>query len=128
MKKQTGKIGIFWVYQGVVLARPIEIIEGETQGDFIDSPDSHLHVWGDPDGFSRDYPELLEMPYEAVPRGRVLYESNEDRYVIYLDECLMNTKDKAALKRAFSLTKEDCVFRSDPHYCTDPSRIDDLFA
>ncbi len=125
MKKQTGKIGIFWVYQGVVLARPIEIIEGETQGDFIDSSDSHLHVWGDPDGFSRDYPELLEMPYEAVPRGRVLYEEIEDRFVIYLDECLMNDEDKTALKEAFGLSEKDCVFRSDPHYCTDASMIDD---
>lgn len=127
MKKQTGKIGIFWVYQGIVLARPIEIIEGETQGDFIDSSDSHLHVWGDPDGFSRDYPELAEMPYEAIPRGRVLYEEIEDRFVIYLDEYLMNNEDEVALKEAFELTEKDCVFRSDPHYCTDADAIDRMF-
>ncbi len=128
MSKKTGKIGIFWIYQGRVLARPISIKDGEPQDDFIDSPDSHVHVWDEPDGFMRDYPELAECNYEDIPRGRVLYESSEDRYVIYLDECLMNAKDQAALKQAFNLAKEDCVFRSDPHYCTDASKIDDLFA
>lgn len=128
MNPSKGKIGIFWVYHAAVLARPIEIIEGEAQGDFIDSPDSHIHVWDDPDGFSRDYPELAEMPYESVPRGRVLYEHQADRFVIYLDECLMDAESKTALKETFGLTNMDCLFRSDPHYCTDASRIDDLFS
>lgn len=128
MNRTQGKIGIFWIYHGAVLARPIEIIEGESQGDFIDSPDSHIHVWDDPDGFSRDYPELAEMPYEAVPRGRVLYEPHADRFVIYLDKCLMDAESKTALKKAFGLTKKDGVFRSDPHYCTNADAINDLFA
>jgi hypothetical protein len=125
--KKSGKIGIFWIYHGEVLARPIFIEDGESQGDLIDSPDSHVHAWDDPDGFMRDYHELMERNYEDIPRGRVLYESNEDRYVIYLDECLMNARDKAALKKAFSLSKEDCVFRSDPHYCTDSDAISRMF-
>ena len=127
MKKTKGKIGIFWVYHGAVLARPIEIVEGESQGDFIDSPDSHVHVWGDPDGFSRDYPELAERNYEDIPRGRVLYQPFEERFVIYLDTCLMNKTDKAELVEAFKLTKEDYVFRSDPHYCTDSDAIGRMF-
>lgn len=127
MNPSNGKIGIFWAYHGAVLARPIEIIEGEAQGDFIDSPDSHLHVWDDPDGFSRDYPELAEMPYEAVPRGRVLYEPHAERFVIYLDQRLMNAEDQAALKEAFGLTNETCRFRRDPHYCTDTDAIGRMF-
>lgn len=44
MNNKSGKIGIFWVYHGEVLARPIFIEDGETQGDFIDTPESHVDV------------------------------------------------------------------------------------
>lgn len=67
------------------------------------------------------------MPYEAVPRGRVLYEPLADRFVIYLDECLMDAESKTALKKTFGLTKKDYVFRSDPHYCTDADAIRRMF-
>ena len=127
MKKGKSKIGIFWIYEGVVLACPIEITEGESQGDYIDSPDRHVDAWDDPDGFSRDHPELAEMPYEAVPRGRVLYEPGADRFVIYLDESLMNEKDETNLKQAFGLTDKNCLFKSDPHYCTDADAIRRMF-
>ena len=122
-----GKVGIFWVYRGTVLGRPVKLEAGEAFGEFIDSPEGHVHVWEETNGFSQQFPELAGRDYETVPRGRVLFNCDEKQFVVYLDSVLMNDETKVALKTAFSLEDADCTFLADSHYTTDPDAIRRMF-
>jgi hypothetical protein len=123
----NGNVGIFWVHEGTVLPRPIAIANAECSGDYVDSSEGHVDVWENVNGFADQFPELAGRDYETVPRGRVLYNRKDKRFVIYLDECLNHPATQTKLKNAFGLIKYDCVFKTDPHYVTDPNAIRRLF-
>ena len=46
------KVGLFWVYKGVVFGRARPLAEGEEGiGGLVDSPDNHVDVWESVDGY-----------------------------------------------------------------------------
>ena len=125
--KRIGKIGIFWVYQDTVLARPIALEDGDAFEGWIDSPEGHVHVWDEVNAFSDRFPELAGRDYEEVPRGRVLYDQTEGVFVVYVYDGLLNPKSQAAIRKAFGLTKKNCRFEMDDHYSMDAGTISAMF-
>jgi hypothetical protein len=118
------KIGIFWVWKGVVLGRARNQDEGE-EGvpGLVDSPDSHVDLWPAITLDAYQFPALMNIAYEYVPRGRVLYDKNQDLSIVYLDSTLDTAKARKAIAKFFDLDLANVTWESDPHYMTDPNRL-----
>lgn len=120
------KIGIFWFHKGDVMGKGVDLADGE-EGvpGLIDSPDNHTDLW---DGsILRKHPELRGREYYEVPRGRVLWDNNQSRAIVYLDARLLKADIKAKITQFFDLINEEVVWRTDPHYNTDDKNLERLF-
>lgn len=122
------KIGVFWVHHGTVIGRAVDVEAGKeyVQG-IIDSPDDHVTLWEKTPGFLNLFPALIGTEYQTVPRGRVLYDRTEKKAVVYMDKSLFSDDLKSKISIFFGLEDADTVWRSDPHYTTDPVTISHLF-
>ena len=120
------KIGVFWFHKGDVMGREVDLADGEEGVPGLkDSPDNHTDLW---DGsILRKHPELRGREYYEVPRGRVLWDSNQDRAIVYLDASLFKDDIKAKITQFFNLKNEEVVWRTDPHYITDDNNLERLF-
>ena len=121
-------IGIFWVYNSTVIGKARKLKEcEETCPGMLDSPDSHVELWrGDTDIVLR-FPELREVEYQDVPRGRVVYSTQDNRPIVYMDAVLSTEKTKRAIAAFFQFGVSDAVWEKDMHYTTDADRISALF-
>ena len=118
------KVGIFWVYDGCVLASAVGLEDAERSGAFFDSPDNHVDVWP---RIQRQRPELDGVEYFAIPRGRVVFDQDDQRFTVYLDKVLMKPAVQDKVRAAFSLPESGTRFERDVHYTTDSEEIDRLF-
>ena len=124
-KPQTGKVGIFWVFKGQLLAATCALREGQEYGDAINGLTDHVKYWP---VFQKLHPELRSMEYQEVPRGRVLFMKPARRFYVYMDKVLHNSKTKSALLKEFELSFSRTNFLTDPHYTTDPEELNAIFA
>ena len=86
-------VGIFWAVQekgsaAVLLDHRCPISEAEPYGDILTCPHGHYEVWEQwGRNATKDQPDLIATDeYEEWPRGRILYSSLYDRFVLYVDE------------------------------------------
>lgn len=94
------KIGVFWVYKGMIFGKPIDLEYGiEGIPGILDSPDSHADVWE----FERPWVHVsksLEFrEYEDVPRGRVLLSKGKP--LVYLEKVLKGVENKKLISQFF---------------------------
>lgn len=117
-KNLVPRIGIFWIYQGVVLGQAVDLAVGE-EGvpGLLDSPDNHADLW-EGKRLLTSYPELRGREYFAVPRGRVLWNFPQKQAIVYMDAKLFDAATKASIAVFFDLTTSEIVWRTDPHYTT----------
>jgi len=118
------KVGIFWVYNGRVLAFPVSLKDAYRCGSFFDSPENHVDVWS---RILSQRPELDGMEYFAFPRGRVVFNENEQCFTVYLDKVLMIPSVQKRIRAAFGLPEARTHFEHDAHYTTDAEEIERLF-
>lgn len=118
------KVGIFWVHDGKLLSAVTSLDKGAHSPYSIDSPFDHIDYWA---RFQKEQPELVQLGYEDVPRGRVLFLKEEKRFSVYMDKRLHVPRTKKLILAAFALPKTQTKFLTDPHYTTDPAELDWLF-
>jgi hypothetical protein len=123
-QQQTGKVGIFWVWRGQLLAHVQDVNHAKTSADTIDSTADHVSLWP---RFQQVQKLLRHVEYHEVPRGRVIYFPSKGEFVVYLDKTLMVSNTKSAIIGCFSLPKSRTSFESDPHYTTDAADLNRLF-
>ena len=106
------KVGIFWaVPNGLGGQSALEVsknflkIEADKRG-FINYPNSHFEVWED------EMKELGDDCYKH-PRGRVIFDTNRNRYLIYADECV-SAEVIDEIVKLYGI--EDYELRRDEHY------------
>jgi hypothetical protein len=120
------KIGIFWVYKNTVIGKAHELSKGqETVPGMLDSPDSHADLWDS--GIAGQFPELRDVEYQDVPRGRVVYATEPGQAIVYMDARLHSPKIRRAVADFFEIADAATTWESDTHYTTDPNRIRELF-
>lgn len=125
MKSQPQpQVGIFWVFRGRVLAAPCPVAEGVEACDMVNGPHDHVDYWP---VLQRQHPELADLEYEEVPRGRVVFSRADRRFCVYLDKKLHRPAVESRLVRVFGLPRSRTSFSTDPHYVTDPGELDRLF-
>lgn len=119
-----GKIGIFWVFHGRLLAAASELADGEAYGDAIDARIDHVHHWPH---FQEQHPALRRLEYQHVPRGRIVFKRSSGRFLVYMDKSLHQAKIKRAILCEFQLPASKTGFLTDPHYTTNQADLDHLF-
>lgn len=119
-----GKVGIFWVFRGHLLAATFNVSEGEPFGDAINGRTDHVHYWPT---LREQHPPLRHLEYQDVPRGRVLYMQPTGKFLVYLDRAIQTAANQRAILKEFQLPPAKTRFLSDPHYTTDPEELARLF-
>jgi hypothetical protein len=124
-KMPAGKVGIFWVFQDMLLPGTFALSEGVEYGDAINGATDHVHCWPK---FQESHPALSDVEYQDVPRGRVLFMKPHRQFHVYMDKVLHTQKIKRALMKEFQLPAVGTKFLTDAHYTTDPGELDRLFS
>jgi len=106
--KHNPTIGIFWIIDDKLLAKKVELLEIEIVNGFKDSGLSHFFEW-EKMGFDID-------EYDKFPRGRIVYDVYNDKFLIYAaKEIIMNQKYKDLILTYFQIS-ENYEFIYDEHY------------
>jgi hypothetical protein len=121
-------VGIFWfvpvdgVSSTIVFDRTT-LAAAEPYGDFLTHPTGHFEFWA---GLRRRGSAALaadglpDTPcrheYEDYPRGRIVYDSDGDLFVVYADLRLHHHVFVDLIIEAFSLHAVRVQVRSDAHY------------
>ena len=124
MKKEAGQpcVGIFWIRntgQTIDFPKPLNTIHGVS--NFFDSPDTHYNMWN---RVRTTFPEFAGKEYEEVPRGRVIFDGNSQRFKVYVPSDLVNTIIKNNIISGFGLPVAKVDFIGDSHYITPPKPED----
>lgn len=118
-KNQEPLVGLFFHVDGelVILSTPLS--EGENDGDFINDPRGHSDCWE----ALRTEPENSivhrnrAQSYDFFPRGRCLYRSKDDRYLLYVDRCILTKPDVIdEIMRLLRLPRERTDVKLDLQY------------
>lgn len=124
-----GQVGLFWFYKHRLMASPIPLDQAEARGAKRDSPEAHIAVW--PRMVARykaEWPILSILDYDEVPRGRVIFDTATQTFIIYMDATLFadaaperkpRVAVRDALSAAFQLHGQRICFATDSHYCID---------
>jgi len=107
-------IGIFWIYKQEIYLKSISMDTVKAINNFIDSDFSHYQVWDEISSQNKDF-YLYE--YEDIPRGRVVYDIEKLRYIVYSNDDIINSsKAKKLIIEAFNLNASNVIFQYDMHY------------
>lgn len=122
------KIGVFWLFNGVVFGKAVEQKNGiEGVPGLIDCDDNHADVWEVDRPWITVAPSLANLEYQDIPRGRVLFSTKLNQPLVYLDKALMNTVCRQKISQFFEFEHSDVRWRSDTHYTTAKNDLDALF-
>ena len=121
-KMQTGKrmqptvpnVGIFWVLGKRILIDGTPITQAEGCSDFKIHDGDHYTVWGT---YQKAAVVSEDLEYEDVPRGRVMYNTKTEQYLLLADRCIL--KDPGLVSRIegkMNLPHDSTRIGSDDHY------------
>ncbi len=135
MSDSAKRIGIYWVHGGRVvgLSCPLDQAEAGVPG-LLDSPFTHVDAWSDVKAQNLLPPHL---EYDELPRGRVMYQRDRNKWVVYGDGALMGCSSRQGMTPAGSAVRQaiadffgfdqgSAIWRHDPHYTVGKRRIDRL--
>jgi len=110
------KIGIFWFYNNKVIgvSHKFSFTDSDSLG-MIDSPYDHISYWNK---LRKEYPELQEIEYDEIPRGRIIFDINKQKSIIYLDKKLLKKECMYKICDFFNSENESIILRLDSHYRT----------
>jgi len=116
-------VGIFWLIEGSLLIDRSTLEAAEPYGECLTHTAGHYDRWQEWQalGVTRlaalGYPgQIVSSEYDEWPRGRVVHETQQGRFVLYADPRLQRPEIIEALKLAFGLDNAEVVVRSDAHY------------
>jgi len=87
------KVGIFFVVDGQLLVDAVPLEQGEPYGN-TRGHGSHYDFWESLAPGNDGERRFKARAYDTYPRGRVVYFTQEKRFVLYADRCLNRDKLK----------------------------------
>jgi len=117
-------IGVFWIIstsEGVrLLAASCPLDKAEPYGDCLTFGPGHHEIW---QGWrqSRELDAAARAvvrghEYEDWPRGRIVFNRAQDRFILYCDRKLMRPKTIAEIQQHFQLPADRTAVEADFHY------------
>jgi hypothetical protein len=113
---RTPEVGIIYFINGELYIDGTPVREAEHYGDFLIHSKDHYTYWEEELSSNNSPIRLLAKgkDYDYYPRGRVVYNTVEDRFSIYLDKCIIdNVKQIISLMH---LPKAKSEILKDRHY------------
>lgn len=108
------QVGPFYVIDGAVFDDTESVRDLIDHGNgFKDSDNSHYDFWK---YLQRVYREFRTIDYDYYPRGRVVYNTKDDTYYLYLDKCIQNMKSIRTIISELNLPLKKVEVKSDEHY------------
>ena len=100
-------VGPFFYIDGKVIAHHTFLEKFHKNLWFFDDEMSHL-----------DYFESLQLDgdYGNYPRGRVIFDNFQKRFVVYLDKDLIKEDIKSSILKEYCLDIRKTTFKTDGHY------------
>lgn len=117
-------VGIFWIVGtpagSQLLTASCTLSEAEPYGDCLTFGPGHYHVWQNWRR-SRDLEAVAravvrDYEYEEWPRGRVVFDRANERFVLYSDKKLMGAVTISRICERFQLPADRVVVEGDTHY------------
>jgi hypothetical protein len=110
---QEPYLGIFWLLDGKLFTDSAPLSQAEPYGDHLTHPRGHVHVWEE---WQRIGKVSLDLPYEELPRGRVMFNVKKNEFVLLADRCILKKRSAVAeIRNVFHLPKK-ITLDGDPHY------------
>lgn len=91
------------------LVHAISESEAEHYGDKLTDFFGHAEL------FEQKFPNS-QIEYFDFPRGRIVFDTVKNEYIIYTDKCLQTKTKIDKIKQLFKLENENCRVESDEHY------------
>ena len=80
------EVGIFYIVDGRIVSEKIPVSEIEPLGGVHSIPVEHSELWSE---LQDKNPNLHGMTWWDLPRGRVVYNGNKDRFEIFADQHIL---------------------------------------
>lgn len=120
-KLLESKVGAFYFIGNKIISNDIDVRDGEEYGDYVNYS-SHWDLWR---AFLKEYPEYKYLDYDYFPRGRVIFDKKNWKYILYIDNKLNTPKYLDKIESQYRLRKGTYEIGKDEHYdSTQP--IDDV--
>ncbi len=104
-------VGPFFITGKKIKALKTNIVEGNINEPFINSPVSHFDFFQFL-GFKGDYGNY--------PRGRVIYNNNTNEFYLYIDSMYINNEEVIdQVMLTFNLCSYNTIVKTDEHYTHD---------
>lgn len=100
-------VGPFFYINKKLYTHSVAVKDFKNDERFCNDPISHF-----------DYFNSLGIPgdYGNYPRGRVIYDTLKDEYIVYMDKSIMIDDIMESVMLAYCLEERKTVFRTDAHY------------
>lgn len=119
---QKEKIGIFWYYDQKLMVKASALTEVKPVAGYADYEVTHHEVW---DSLRFSNPELFDDEYDEVPRGRVIFNANQNLFYVYSSAKLISDRIfQGKVLEQFILPRAKTIFKADEHY--EPPNTADL--
>jgi hypothetical protein len=103
-------VGPFFYINKKLYTHSVPLKDFKKNERFYNDPISHLEFFDT---------LCIEGDYGNYPRGRVIYDSLKDKYIVYMDKSIMTKDIKHSVMLAYCLDESKTVFRRDAHYTHD---------
>jgi len=112
---ENKNIGIFWIYENDIFFETQSLKDINPINGFKDSDLSHYQAW---DKIKNIHSKLYLHEYEDVPRGRIVFNIDELKFIVYCNKNILSSnQSKQLILKAFKLKKYSGVdFIEDEHY------------
>ena len=100
-------VGPFFYINNKLYTHSVAVKDFKNDERFCNDPISHF-----------DYFNSLGIPgdYGNYPRGRVIYDTLKDEFIVYMDKTIMIDDIMESVILAYCLEERKTVFRTDTHY------------
>lgn len=117
------RVGAFYFIGNKIISNDADVRDAESYGDFVNYS-SHWDLWN---AFVKAYPEYDELDYDYFPRGRVIFDRGQHKYILYIDPKLNSSKYINKIKSRYGLSSGAFRLGDDEHYSSQQpvSDIDD---
>jgi hypothetical protein len=107
-------IGVFWIYDNQIFCETQNINDIKPINGFIDSDLAHYQVWNK---VKNQHPKFYLFEYEDIPRGRIVYDIENEQFIIYCNKDILKQKiSKKLILEKFQLLNKKAIFIEDEHY------------
>jgi hypothetical protein len=108
------EVGIFWLIDNKLVADSIPWRQADIYGGFYSGKNDHVTFWAT---LQRLMPQWKGNEYTDFPRGRVLFDSKEEVFLVYSSREIVNSQDlKKMILAEFNLPMADTKFAAGFHY------------